>query len=151
MRQSVTALRPAAAAGHTLNETTINSLGITGLQYWIGATLGCFIPRNGKCFQSLLNEVHFLKIVNHCSKASYLDDIHLKSRDWNFLFNYVNSTAPWRQKCKLPLKRRRCCARCQGKKLIRHDIFPQGVYQTAHSRYVNTSHFLKEPVQPTAF
>ena len=90
----------------------VQSLGITGLQYWIGATLGCYIPRNGKCFQSLLNEVHFLKIVNHCSKASYLDDIHLKSRDWNFLFNYVNSTAPWRQKCKLPLKRRRCCARC---------------------------------------
>ena len=65
---------------------------ITGLQYWIGGTLGCFIPRNGKRHQSLLNEVHFPKIANHCSKASYLDDSHLKSRDQNFFFICVNST-----------------------------------------------------------
>lgn len=36
-------------------------------------------------------------------------------------------------------------------KQINKTIFQQGVHYTAHSRDVNTSHCLKEPVQPTAF
>lgn len=64
---------------------------------------GCSIPRYGKCLQSLLKEVHFPKrlIIVLFQSKSYLKDPHRK-RDWN-LFICVNSTALWRQKCKLPL------------------------------------------------
>lgn len=83
-----------------------NSMGITGLQQWLGDTVIVALfwdwEMSSKFAQWSPLSKNLLTIVP--GQNYHLNDIHQKRKDWNLFFICVNSNASWRQKCKLPLK-----------------------------------------------